>query len=119
MSPLSYEQAVQIVLQHAAALKPGGTERVSLLQSAGRVLAVPVRADRDLPPFPRSTRDGFAVRSADCSEPNVSLKNIGEVRAGTPPEAMPRAISQGECVEIMTGGPVPSGADAVLMYEYS
>jgi len=119
MPPLSYQQAVEIVLQHAAALKPGGTERVSLLQSSGRVLAVPVRADRDLPPFPRSTRDGFAVRSADCAERKVSLKIIGEVRAGTPPDAMPRAIVQGECIEIMTGGPVPAGADAVLMYEYA
>lgn len=119
MSPLSYEEAIAVVLQHAAALKPIGTDRISLLQSSGRVLAIPVRADRDLPPFPRSTRDGFAVRSADCERPGALLKIIGEVRAGTAPEQMPRAIQSGECVEIMTGGPIPAGADAVLMYEYA
>ena len=118
-SPLPYQEAVKIVLGCAAQLKPSGTERVSLLQSSGRVLAVGVRADRDLPPFPRSTRDGFAVRSEDCALPGTALKIIGEVRAGILPEAMPRAIVPGECVEIMTGGPIPVGADAVLMYEYA
>lgn len=119
MEPLPYQEAVDIVLKRASSLKPNGTERVSLLQSSGRVLAVGVRADRDLPPFARSTRDGFAVRSADCASPGASLAIIGEVRAGILPEAMPRTTASGECVEIMTGGPVPSGADAVLMYEYA
>ena len=117
--PISYDQAVALLLQRVAALKPVATERVPLLQSSGRVLAVGVRADRDLPPFPRSTRDGFAVRSADCASPEMTLRIVGEVRAGTPPESMPRPIVSGECIEIMTGGPIPSGADAVLMYEYA
>lgn len=119
MSAFSYDQAVAVVLQQAAALGPNSTERVSLLHSSGRVLAVSVRADRDLPPFPRSTRDGFAVSAADCAAPGTTLKIIGEVRAGTPPEQMPRPIAAGECVEIMTGGAVPEGADAVLMYEHA
>ncbi len=118
-APLPFQQAVDIVLAHAESLKPNGTERISLLQSSGRVLAVGVRADRDLPPFARSTRDGFAVRSADCASSGATLKVIGEVRAGTPPEQMPRPIAAGECVEIMTGGAVPAAADAVLMYEYA
>jgi molybdopterin molybdotransferase len=119
VAPLAYQEAVKIVTGCAARLKPTGTERVSLLQSSGRVLAVGVRADRDLPPFPRSTRDGFAVQSSDCASPGTVLKIIGEVRAGILPEAMPRPITSGECVEIMTGGPVPAGADAVLMYEFA
>lgn len=118
-APLPFQQAVDTVLAHAQSLRPNGTERVPLLQSSGRVLAVGVRADRDLPPFPRSTRDGFAVRASDCASPGAALKIIGEVRAGTPPEQMPRPVATGECVEIMTGGAVPASADAVLMYEYA
>src|SRR3569833_3136822 len=115
--PLSYQQAVEVVLQHADTYQPVGTERVKLLQSTGRVLATPVRADRDLPPFPRSTRDGFAVRSQDC-QPGATLKMIGEIRAGG---ALDTELQIGprECIEIMTGASVPSSADAVLMYEHA
>lgn len=116
---LTYQQAIEAVLQHASQLRPSGSERVPLLQSAGRVLAYPVRADRNLPPFPRSTRDGFAVRSEDCATPGANLTVVGEIRAGANPESMPAAIVSGQCVEIMTGAPVPAGADAVLMYEYA
>ena len=117
-SPLSYLQAVEVVLQHAKTYQPVGTERVKLLQSTGRVLATPVRADRDLPPFPRSTRDGFAVRSQDC-RPGTTLKIIGEIRAGASLESSPKAFATGECIEIMTGASVPASADAVLMYEHA
>ena len=117
-SPLSYQQAVEVVLQHATTYQPVGTERVKLLQSTGRVLATPVRADRDLPPFPRSTRDGFAVRSQDC-RPGATLKIVGEIRAGASLESSPQAIAAGECIEIMTGASVPASADAVLMYEHA
>jgi molybdopterin molybdotransferase len=91
---------------------------VPLLQSTGRVLATAVRADRDLPPFPRSTRDGYAVRAADCLA-GATLKIIGEIRAGASLDAAPANVAAGECVEIMTGASVPQGADAVLMYEHS
>lgn len=117
-APLSYEKAVEVVLHHAANYRPGGSERVPLLQASGRVLATAVRADRDLPPFPRSTRDGFAVGSADCSA-GAKLKIIGEIRAGAALESAPKHISAGQCVEIMTGASVPDGADAVLMYEHA
>jgi molybdopterin molybdotransferase len=116
-APLSYEKAVEVVLQHAAAYRPSGSERVPILRSSGRVLATAVKADRDLPPFSRSTRDGFAVRAADCS-PGAKLEIIGEIRAGASLDSVPQNVAAGQCVEIMTGASVPSGADAVLMYEH-
>ncbi len=117
-TPLSYQQAVEVVLQHASTYKASGTERVPLLQSTGRVLATTVRADRDLPPFPRSTRDGFALRAQDCT-PGSKLKIIGEIRAGADLQTTASITNPGECIEIMTGAAVPSGADAVLMYEHA
>jgi molybdopterin molybdotransferase len=82
------------------------------VDAAGRVLAEEVRADRDYPPTARSVRDGFAVRSSD--EPR-NLRVIGEVRAG---EEFAAEVSSGEAVEIMTGAPVPRGADAIIMVEH-
>jgi molybdopterin molybdotransferase len=73
-------------------------------------------ADRDFPPFPRSTRDGFAVRAADVKSVPVALRVAGQVKAGS---SFPRPISEGEAVEIMTGAPVPGGSDAVVMVEYT
>jgi molybdopterin molybdotransferase len=89
-----------------------GTEPVALAEAAGRVTAEDVVADRDYPPFPRSARDGFAVRAADLPG---ELTVIGEVRAG---DSFNGAISKGQAVEIMTGAPVPDGADAVVMIEH-
>lgn len=90
-----------------------GTETVALAEAAGRVLAEEIVADRDYPPFPRSARDGFAVRAADL--PGV-LSIIGEVRAG---DAFMGRVAAGEAVEIMTGAGVPDGADAVVMVEHT
>jgi molybdopterin molybdotransferase len=87
------------------------TELVSLDACATRVLAQDIAADRDYPPFHRSVRDGFAVRSADVPG---RLRVIGEVRAG---ERFDGSLKAGEAVEIMTGAPVPDGADAVVMVE--
>jgi molybdopterin molybdotransferase len=117
-SVLSYEDARTTVEQQAtiaAETKPA-VERVALLASRGRVLADPLLADRDLPPFDRSTRDGYAVRSSDVARVPVTLKCTASVRAGDLFEA---EIGPGECVEIMTGACVPGGADAVVMVEYS
>jgi molybdopterin molybdotransferase len=113
---LPYAEARQKVIEVAGALrrKPR-RETVDLEQAFGRVLAEPVFADRDYPPFDRSTRDGFAVRSADSSGPNAKLECIGEIRAGG---AFEGNIGPGQCVEIMTGAAVPSGADAVVMIEH-
>ena len=95
------------------------TEFVALLAAADRVLAEPVVADRDLPPFPRSTRDGYAVRSADLSQLPATLEVIGEIKAGETLDEIPANIGTGQTVSIMTGAPVPAGADAVVMVEYT
>jgi molybdopterin molybdotransferase len=90
-------------------------ERVALLDSAGRILAEEVKADRDQPPFDRATRDGFAVRAADWTSgrrlPVAGLVRAGEVWLGG-------SIQSGEAVEIMTGAALPMGADAVAMIEH-
>lgn len=117
---ISYTQARQIVIEKVAALimRQGGigraAETVPLPQALNRVMSQQIVADRDYPPFHRSTRDGFAVRSADCSAGAVKLTLIGEVRAG---DSFTGEVGPGECVQIMTGAPVPRGADAVVMIE--
>ncbi len=116
---LSFEDARRVVEQQAALVSPGSEELVDLLAAAGRVLAETVRADRDLPPFPRSTRDGFAVRSADLLKLPATLDVIGEIKAGERIERIPANIGSGQAVSIMTGAPVPAGADAVVMVEYT
>jgi molybdopterin molybdotransferase len=84
-------------------------------QALGRVLAENIAADRNYPPFNRSTRDGFAVRSADTSHAGAKLRLIGESRAGT---AFHGTVEPGTCVQIMTGAALPRGADAVVMIEH-
>jgi molybdopterin molybdotransferase len=103
----------------AAELHPPQIETVDLLDAAGHVLAEPIFADRDLPPFPRATRDGFAVRAADLAPLPARLEVIAEVRAGEKPEKIPGQLSRGQAISIMTGAPVPQGADAVVMVEYT
>ena len=112
---LDYPEAWQLVAAHAAKLAVPATKSVPIEQAAGRCLAQPVRADRDQPPFDRSTRDGFALRAADAQL--ETLKVIGLLRAGEPPFA--GTVGPGEALEIMTGAPMPSGADAVLMIEHA
>jgi molybdopterin molybdotransferase len=115
---VSFAEASGIVRDHANGL--AGTERhppqlTSIFAGLGRVLAEPVHADRDQPPFPRSTRDGFACRAADLAA-GLPLTVIGLIRAG---EAGRIPISAGQAVEIMTGAPVPDGADCVVMVEHA
>jgi molybdopterin molybdotransferase len=114
---LTFEEARQAVEDHASRLTSGTSETVALLHAAARVLADPVVADRDIPPFPRSTRDGYAARAADLAKLPAKLKVIGEIKAG--PSQLPSALSRGEAFSIMTGAPVPPGADAVVMVEYA
>jgi molybdopterin molybdotransferase len=112
---LTFEEARACVLANAR--RGGGAEPVHTLAAAGRVIAEDVAADRDYPPFARSARDGFAVRAADLQGGlPVELKIIGEVRAG---QVFDGAIGAGEAVEIMTGAPLPRGADAVVMVEHT
>lgn len=119
MTLLSFEDARRVIEEHAARVSPAGTECVELLAAAGRVLAEEIVADRDLPPFPRSTRDGYAVRSADLAKVPARLDVIGEVRAGEKPDRITGTIDSGQTVSIMTGAPAPSGADSVVMVEYT
>jgi molybdopterin molybdotransferase len=93
---------------------PQRTERLSLPDARGRTLAQEIRADRDAPPFDRSLMDGFAVHIADVSQPPVELRLAGEIPAG---RAAERALQPGEAMKIMTGAPLPPGADGVVPVE--
>src|ERR1035438_9150696 len=88
-SVLSFEDARRVVEDHASQLSPGAHETVDLVRAAGRILAEPVAADRDIPPFPRSTRDGYAVRAADLAQLPVKLALKGEIKAGPLPGSAP------------------------------
>ncbi|HUE00970.1 MAG TPA: gephyrin-like molybdotransferase Glp [Bryobacteraceae bacterium] len=113
MPAFSFEQARQCVLQTVGAARATPlTETVALETAAGRVLAEPVPADRDYPALARSVRDGYAVRARDLPG---EFTVIGEVRAG---ESFPGEVAERQAVEIMTGAPVPRGADAVVMLEH-
>ena len=114
MATLSFDQARACVIDKVAqARRSPPVESAPLLESHGRVLAQPLFADRDYPPLARSVRDGFAVRSCDIPG---ALRITGEVRAG---EKFTTELGSGEAIEIMTGAPVPAGADSVVMVEHT
>ncbi|HEV2352306.1 MAG TPA: gephyrin-like molybdotransferase Glp [Terriglobia bacterium] len=116
MTMLNFQQALGAVKEKLeAVLLCPSTEVLPLDRVRGRVLAEDVNADRDYPPFHRATRDGFAVRSSDLVLLPVTLERMGELRAG---EHFPGRLGQGQCLEIMTGAPLPEGADAVVMIEH-
>jgi molybdopterin molybdotransferase len=116
---LSFEDARHVVEEHATAVRVPEIVTVELLSAAGRVLAEDVIADRDFPPFARSTRDGYAVRSADLARLPATLRMIAEIKAGEMLDRIPENIAPGETAAIMTGAPVPAGADSVVMVEYT
>ena len=122
---LSFEAAREKVIEIARARREAGLARrthemidIAREPSAalGRVLAQEVLTDRDYPAFNRAIRDGFAVRAADVGRVPARLRLIGESKAGA---AFDGEVHAGECVQIMTGAPVPRGADAVLMIEFT
>jgi molybdopterin molybdotransferase len=117
---LPFEEARQAVIRELGAGHAPATERLELDEALGRILAVDIAADRDQPPFPRVTRDGFAVRAADVAgaAPGrpVTLSVIGEALPGA---LFPGEVAARQCVEIMTGAALPRGADAVVMVEYT
>ena len=109
MIPIS--EAISIVLEHSPRLK---VESVVLSDALGRVLAEDIIADTDLPPFDRAQMDGYAVRAADVSQTPARLRIVGESAAGA---GWHHEMKAGEAVRIMTGAPVPTGADAVQQVE--
>ena len=111
---VEFDEAVGIVLRHAVGLDRLSTEAQMLLDCGGRVLAKAMTADRDQPPFDRSTRDGFAVKAVEAS--GAELRVVGLVRAGERWQG--GQLERGTAIEIMTGAPMPEGADAVVMVEH-
>jgi molybdenum cofactor synthesis domain-containing protein len=109
MIPVS--EAISIILEKAAPLP---VESVPLEETQGRVLAEEVEADSDLPPFDRAQMDGYAVRSEDLRELPARLRVAGESAAG---RGWRGALREGEAVRIMTGAPLPTGADSVQQVE--
>ena len=112
----SYAEASEIVAGFAAKTAREGrrAEQVPLRAAVGRILASAVRADHEMPSFPRSTRDGFACRAEEAVG-HEWLTVAGSIRAGEPPAG---PLPQGAAWEIMTGAAVPAGADAVVMLEH-
>jgi len=108
---ISISEAIQIVLQHTPTL---ASEAVVLKEATSRILAEDIIADTDLPPFDRAQMDGYAVRAADVARTPALLKIVGESAAGT---GWHHEMNSGEAVRIMTGAPVPVGADAVQQVE--
>ncbi len=106
---LTFTDAQSLVLER---VRPLAAEPVALREALGRVTAAAVSARVDLPPFPSSAMDGFAIRSADVPG---RLTIVGRAAAGSPAE---RRLEVGEAIEISTGGVVPEGADAVVPIEY-
>jgi molybdopterin molybdotransferase len=111
MEHLTVTAAQQCVLESVKLL---GAESVGLEHSLGRVLAEDVRANRDQPPYDVSAMDGFALRSADVANAPAVLAIIEDIKAGDMPT---RTVQAGQCARIMTGAPVPQGADAVIRVE--
>lgn len=109
MIPIS--NAIEIVKSEARPLR---ADTIGLSDAVGRILAEDMHADSDLPPFDRSQMDGFAVRAEDTADPPVLLKIAGESAAG---RGWHKTLKRGEAVRIMTGAPVPKGADAVQKVE--
>jgi len=112
---LSFEDARERVIDTVRALRGSlATQTIELSSAFGRMLAQPIAADRDYPPFDRSIRDSFAMRT-DEAAPGATLHCIGEIKAGSGFDGM---VGPGQCVQIMTGAAVPAGADAVVMIEH-
>jgi molybdenum cofactor synthesis domain-containing protein len=114
---MSFDEAKNAINQHIKP-QPLGTEEVQLLEAHNRVLSQDVTSDLDIPPFSRSTVDGYAVKAEDTygAEENTpaKLEVCGTVNVGEPPQI---SVAKGEAAEIVTGAPIPDGADASVMVE--
>ncbi len=110
MEMISFEQAFKIVMSSGNEM---GTEVIPFTESLDRVLAGDVVSDMDMPPFNKSSVDGFACRKSDLGS---DMEIIETIPAGVWPS---RSVGKGECSRIMTGAPVPEGADCVVMVEHT
>ncbi len=108
---ISISQARATIL---AQVQPNGPVRIGIQHAVGRVLAENIAYDLDSPPYDKALMDGFAVRSIDRRQGRTSLEVIDRITAGMTPHV---ALREGTAIEIMTGAPVPAGADAVVMIE--
>lgn len=111
MADLKASEAQRLILE---SITRCAVESLTLERSLLRVLGEDIRANRDLPPYDVSAMDGFAVRSADLARVPVSLQVIEDIKAGDRPR---RVVGPGQCARIMTGAPLPAGADAVIRVE--
>jgi molybdopterin molybdotransferase len=113
---LTFEEARRKVIEQVGKNRgPRAILGVSVWDALALVLAQEVKTDREYPPFDRSTRDGYAVRSKEVT-PGTKLKCMGEIKAG---DTVKEALAAGNCVQIMTGAAVPPGTDAVVMIEHT
>ena len=112
---ISVEAALEIILSE---IKPLGMERVNILSTMGRVLGEDIVADTDNPPWDNSAMDGYAVRAVDTKDASkdqpVTLQIIEDLPAGY---VAKKSVKRGQTIRIMTGAPMPNGADAVIMVE--
>ena len=112
---ISVEAALEKILSH---IQPIGFEKVSLLEAQGRVIAEDIYASRDIPPLDNSAMDGYAVRSEDIQQASsghsVRLEIIEDLPAGS---VSRKTVGKGEAIRIMTGAPIPRGADTVVQVE--
>jgi len=114
---LTYAEAMSVVRERISLAHPKpSVETVPLEEVGGRALAEDIVADRDLPPFHRAIRDGYALLADDLNTLPAVLRCVGEVPAGQHFEGK---VERGQCVSIMTGAPLPDGADAVVMVEHT
>jgi molybdopterin molybdotransferase len=109
---LSYEEARQVILEN---IIPAGVEQADLVDAIGRVLARDIAAPWDMPLWDNSAMDGYAIRSADCGETPCKLTVTGYLPAGARADGV--EVKAGCAIKIMTGAPIPVGADAVVPFE--
>jgi molybdopterin molybdotransferase len=113
---LTFEEARQLVITETQShLTPPLAALLPVADALGHVLAQEIRADREYPPFNRSTRDGYAVRAREATK-DSTLRCIGEIKAG---DTVFAPLDPGTCIQIMTGSAVPPGANAVVMIEFT
>src|SRR6478672_142566 len=108
---LNIDEALKLVLDDTQPLRAVAT---SIAEARSRVLAETITSDVDSPPHDKSIVDGYAIVAADIAQPPVELTVLEEVTAGAVPT---RAVGRGTATRIMTGAPIPAGADAVVMVE--